>query len=45
MSAYRDTFHGGTVASLLALASFAVVLTLATVWVLDRRSTPGASWR
>jgi ABC-type multidrug transport system permease subunit len=45
MSAYRDTFHGGTGASLIALASFAVVLTLATVWVLDRRSTPGASQR
>jgi ABC-type multidrug transport system ATPase subunit/ABC-type multidrug transport system permease subunit len=43
MSAYRDTFHGGTAASLIALASFAVVLTLATVWVLDRRSRPGAS--
>jgi ABC transport system ATP-binding/permease protein len=43
MSAYRDTFHGGTGASLIALASFAVVLTLATVWVLDRRSAPGAS--
>jgi ABC transport system ATP-binding/permease protein len=42
MSAYRDTFHGGTAGSLIALASFAVVLTLATVWVLDRRSTPGA---
>ena len=45
MSAYRDTFHGGTGASLIALTSFAVVLTLATVWVLDRRSTPGASRR
>ena len=40
MSAYRDTFHGGTGASLVALAAFAVVLTLATVWVLDRRSAP-----
>ena len=45
MSAYRDTFHGGTGASLLALASFAVSLTLATVWVMHRRSTPGASSR
>jgi ABC transport system ATP-binding/permease protein len=45
MSAYRDTFHGGTGASLIALALFAVVLTLATVWVLDRRSRPGASRR
>jgi ABC-type multidrug transport system ATPase subunit len=45
MSAYRDTFHGGTCASLIALTSFAVVLTLATVWVLDRRSAPGASRR
>ena len=42
MSAYRDTFHGGTGASLIALASFAAVLTLATVWVLHRRSA-GAS--
>ncbi|MGA4788878.1 ATP-binding cassette domain-containing protein [Nocardia sp. AB354] len=45
MSAYRDTFHGGTGASLIALASFAVGLMLATVWVLDRRSRPGASRR
>ena len=45
MSAYRDTFHGGTGASLIALASLAVVLTLATVWVLDRRSMPGATRR
>ncbi len=45
MSAYGDTFHGGTGASLIALASFAVALTLATMWVLDRRSRPGASRR
>src|SRR3954454_8250026 len=45
MSAYGDTFHGGTGASLIALAAFAVALTLATVWVLDRRSRPGASRR
>jgi ABC transport system ATP-binding/permease protein len=45
MSAYGDTFHGGTGASLMALASFAIALTVATVWVLDRRSRPGASWR
>ena len=45
MSAYRDTFHGGTAASLIALASFAVALTLATAWVLNRRSRPGASQR
>jgi len=45
MSAYTNTFHGGTGASLIALASSAVVLTLATVWVLDRRSAPGASRR
>jgi ABC-type multidrug transport system ATPase subunit/ABC-type multidrug transport system permease subunit len=45
MSAYRDTFQGGTAASLIALASFAVALTLATAWVLDRRSRPGASRR
>jgi ABC-type multidrug transport system ATPase subunit/ABC-type multidrug transport system permease subunit len=38
MSAYHDTFQGGTGASLIALGSFAVVLTLATMWVLDRRS-------
>jgi len=43
MSAYRETFHGGTAASLIALASFAVALTLATVWVLHRRSRPGTS--
>jgi ABC-type multidrug transport system ATPase subunit/ABC-type multidrug transport system permease subunit len=42
MSAYRETFHGGTGAALLALASFTAALTLATVWVLDRRSRPGA---
>ena len=40
MSAYRDTFSGGTGASLIALASFAVALTVATVWVLRRRSAP-----
>lgn len=45
MSAYSDTFHGGTGTSLVALGSLAVVLTLATVWVLDRRSRPGASRR
>jgi ABC transport system ATP-binding/permease protein len=45
MSAYRDTFHGGTGASLVALGAFAVILTLATVWVLDRRSRPGAHRR
>lgn len=45
MSAYSDTFHGGTAASLIALASFAVALTLATMWVLHRRSRPGASRR
>jgi ABC transport system ATP-binding/permease protein len=38
MSAYGNTFHGGTGASLVALASFAIALTLATVWVLDRKS-------
>jgi hypothetical protein len=45
MSAYRDTFHGGTAVSLIALASFAVALTLATAWVLDRRCRPGAYQR
>jgi ABC-type multidrug transport system ATPase subunit/ABC-type multidrug transport system permease subunit len=42
MSAYGNTFQGGTGAALLALASFTAALTLATVWVLDRRSRPGA---
>ena len=45
MSAYRETFNGGTGLSLIALASFAVVLTLATAWVLDRRSRSSASRR
>ena len=45
MSAYRNTFHGGTSASLIALAVSAVVLTLATAWVLDRRSAPGTPRR
>ncbi len=45
MSAYGNTFHGGTGASLIALASFAVALTLATVWVLDRRSGAGSARR
>jgi hypothetical protein len=45
MSAYRGTFSGGTAANLIALATLAVVLTLATVWVLHRRSTPGATRR
>ncbi len=42
MSAYGDTFHGGAGAALVALASLAVGLVLATIWVLDRRSRPGA---
>jgi ABC-type multidrug transport system ATPase subunit len=45
MSVYRDTFQGGTTGSLIALASFAVALTLATAWLLDRRSRPGTSMR
>ena len=45
MSAYHATFHGGTAASVIALGSFAVALTLATAWLLDRRSRPGASTR
>ncbi len=45
MSAYGNTFHGGTGASLIALASFAIALTLATVWVLHRRSGVGAARR
>ncbi len=40
-----DRFQGGTGASLIALASFAVALTLATAWILHRRSRPGASRR
>ncbi|HEY7051283.1 MAG TPA: ATP-binding cassette domain-containing protein [Mycobacterium sp.] len=44
MSAYGDTFQGSAGTSLVALGSFAVVLTLATIWVLDRRSRPG-TWR
>lgn len=45
MSAYHTTFQGGTAASLIALGSTAVALTLATAWLLDRRSRPGASTR
>jgi ABC-type multidrug transport system ATPase subunit len=45
MSVYRHTFEGGNAVSLIALASFAVALTLATAWLLDRRSRPGASMR
>ncbi|HET9893305.1 MAG TPA: ATP-binding cassette domain-containing protein [Mycobacterium sp.] len=45
MSAYRETFQGGNVVSLLALVSFAFALTLATAWLLHRRSRPGASMR
>lgn len=45
MSGYRQTFEGGNAVSLIALASFAVVLTLATAWLLDRRSRPGAATR
>jgi ABC transport system ATP-binding/permease protein len=45
MSAYRATFSGGTAGSLIALGTFAVVLTVATVWVLRRKSAPGVSWR
>ncbi|TVX96543.1 ATP-binding cassette domain-containing protein [Mycolicibacterium porcinum] len=45
MSGYRDTFSGGTGASLIALSAFTVVLVTATVWVLHRKSTPGAFWR
>ncbi|MDH6244895.1 ATP-binding cassette domain-containing protein [Mycobacterium sp. OTB74] len=45
MSAYRETFHGGTDVNLIVLASFAVALMLATVWVLDRRSRSSASRR
>ena len=42
MSAYGDTFQGGTGGSLVALGAFALGLALTTVWVLERRSRPGA---
>ncbi|WP_373280974.1 ABC transporter ATP-binding protein/permease [Nocardia higoensis] len=42
MSTYGDAFHGGTGAGLVTLAAFALGLVLATIWVLDRRSRPGA---
>jgi hypothetical protein len=48
MSVYRETFQGGAganAASLMALASFAVALTLGTAWLLDRRSRPGTATR
>lgn len=45
MSGYRDTFSGGTGASLIALAAFTAILLTGTVWVLHRKSTPGAFWR
>lgn len=45
MSVYRETFQGGNAVSLIALASFAIALTVATAWLLDRRSRPGASMR
>jgi ABC-type multidrug transport system ATPase subunit len=45
MSAYGRTFQGGTGASLIVLALSAVALTLATAWILHRRSRPGASRR
>ncbi|MEB4211627.1 ATP-binding cassette domain-containing protein [Mycobacterium sp. 94-17] len=45
MAAYRETFQGGNAVNLTALAVLAVVLTLATAWLLDRRSRPGASTR
>ena len=45
MSAYRETFQGGTAASVVALTTFAVVLTVATVWVLHRRTAPGTTRR
>jgi ABC transport system ATP-binding/permease protein len=45
MSAYRDTFDGGTGHSIVVLAVLTIVLTLATVWVLDRRSAPGTFLR
>ncbi len=41
MFAYGTRFHGGTSTSVITLAAFTVTLTLAAVWVLDRRSRPG----
>ena len=40
MAAYRDTFTGGAGHSIGALAVLTVGLTLATMWVLTRRSAP-----
>jgi ABC transport system ATP-binding/permease protein len=42
MSVYHDTFDAATGHSLIALTVLTVVLLLATVWVLGRRSAPGA---
>ncbi|MEV3900823.1 ATP-binding cassette domain-containing protein [Mycobacterium sp. NPDC050551] len=42
MSAYRETFDGGTGGSLAMLALSALVSIVATVWVLHRRSRPVA---
>ncbi|BBX71142.1 ATP-binding cassette domain-containing protein [Mycolicibacterium psychrotolerans] len=45
MAAYRDTFTGGAAHSIGALAVLTVGLTLATVWVLTRRSAPATTRR
>src|SRR5262249_39011002 len=45
MSAYRDTFSGGTAGNLFALGAIGVICIIATVWVLVRRSAPGSSRR
>lgn len=42
MRAYDATFSGPVAHGWLALAGFAAVFTLATMWVLHRRSLPGA---
>ncbi len=41
MSAYRETFQGGTAGSVITLVSLAVVLTVLTGWVLRRKTAPG----
>jgi ABC-type multidrug transport system ATPase subunit len=45
MRAYGDTFSGTVAARWLVLAGFTMVSTLATVWVLRRRSVPRAPGR
>jgi len=42
MRAYDDTFSGAVAQGWMALAGFAAVFTVATMWVLHRRTLPGA---